>query len=68
MERARRALAEFEVEGMPTVLPFHRAVVSDPAFTDEPIQRHTRWIETDWSADVEPQGSRPGRGAAPASG
>src|SRR5690606_24857058 len=33
LARARRALAELEIEGMPTVLPFHRAVVSDPAFT-----------------------------------
>src|SRR5688572_10259844 len=36
LERSRRALAEFEVTGMPTVLPFHRAVVDDPAFTSEP--------------------------------
>jgi acetyl-CoA/propionyl-CoA carboxylase, biotin carboxylase, biotin carboxyl carrier protein len=59
LERARRALAEFQVEGMPTVLPFHRAVVSDPAFTDEPFSVYTRWIETDWSADVEPQDTDP---------
>jgi acetyl-CoA/propionyl-CoA carboxylase, biotin carboxylase, biotin carboxyl carrier protein len=59
LERARRALAEFRVEGMPTVLPFHRAVVSDPAFTGEPFSVYTRWIETDWSADVEPQETDP---------
>ncbi|WP_030925150.1 acetyl/propionyl/methylcrotonyl-CoA carboxylase subunit alpha [Streptosporangium amethystogenes] len=46
LERARRALAEFEIDGMPTVLPFHRAVVADPAFTGEPFTVHTRWIET----------------------
>ena len=34
LERSRRALAEFQVEGMATVLPFHRLVVEDPAFTD----------------------------------
>src|SRR5262249_30763824 len=54
LERARRALAEFEVGGMPTVLPFHRAVVDDPAFTAEPFPVH-------------PRVSEPGlRGAAPA--
>jgi acetyl-CoA/propionyl-CoA carboxylase, biotin carboxylase, biotin carboxyl carrier protein len=58
MERARRALAEFEVEGVATVLPFHRAVVDDPAFAPadpaEPFAVHTRWIETDFSG-CEPQ-------------
>ena len=39
LQRARRALAEFEIGGMPTVLPFHRAVVRDPAFTAEPFTR-----------------------------
>lgn len=54
LERARRALAEFTVEGMATVLPFHRLVVTDPAFTSEPFTVHTRWIETDWDNTVEP--------------
>jgi acetyl-CoA/propionyl-CoA carboxylase, biotin carboxylase, biotin carboxyl carrier protein len=54
LERARRALAEFEIDGMPTVLPFHRAVVRDPAFTSEPFRVHTRWIETEFSADIPP--------------
>ncbi|MGW2150331.1 ATP-binding protein, partial [Nonomuraea bangladeshensis] len=54
LDRARRALAEFEIDGMPTVLPFHRAVVSDPAFTGEPFTVHTRWIETEWDNTVEP--------------
>jgi acetyl-CoA/propionyl-CoA carboxylase biotin carboxyl carrier protein len=54
LERARRALAEFEIDGMPTVLPFHRAVVSDPAFTSEPFTVHTRWIETEFAAEVAP--------------
>jgi acetyl-CoA/propionyl-CoA carboxylase biotin carboxyl carrier protein len=52
--RSRRALAEFEVGGMPTIIPFHRAVVTDPAFTDEPFAIHTRWIETEWAGSVEP--------------
>ena len=54
LARARRALAEFEIEGMPTVLPFHRAVVEDPAFTGEPFGVHTRWIETEFAADIPP--------------
>jgi acetyl-CoA/propionyl-CoA/long-chain acyl-CoA carboxylase, biotin carboxylase, biotin carboxyl carrier protein len=54
LARARRALAEFEVGGMPTVLPFHRAVTSDPAFTGEPLGVHTRWIETEFAAEIPP--------------
>ncbi|MBE1590205.1 acetyl/propionyl/methylcrotonyl-CoA carboxylase subunit alpha [Nonomuraea angiospora] len=54
LERSRRALAEFEISGMPTVLPFHRAVVADPAFTSSPFSVHTRWIETEWENTVAP--------------
>ncbi|WP_062431531.1 acetyl/propionyl/methylcrotonyl-CoA carboxylase subunit alpha [Herbidospora daliensis] len=54
LERARRALAEFEVDGMPTVIPFHRKIVSDPAFVSEPFSVHTRWIETEFVNDVPP--------------
>ncbi|GIH21962.1 acetyl-/propionyl-CoA carboxylase subunit alpha [Acrocarpospora phusangensis] len=54
LERARRALAEFEIDGMPTVLPFHRAVVTDPAFTGEPFSVHTRWIETEFVNRIPP--------------
>ncbi|MET8142213.1 biotin carboxylase N-terminal domain-containing protein [Sphaerisporangium sp. NPDC005288] len=54
LARSRRALEEFVVEGMPTVLPFHRAVVSDPAFTGEPFSVHTRWIETEFTGTIEP--------------
>jgi acetyl-CoA/propionyl-CoA carboxylase biotin carboxyl carrier protein len=57
LERSRRALAEFVVEGMPTVLPFHRAVVEDPAFApagDAPFTVHTRWIETEFDNRIEP--------------
>ena len=56
LERARRALAEFEVAGLPTVIPFHRAVVRDPAFTaaDGRFAVHTRWIETEFANDLEP--------------
>jgi acetyl-CoA/propionyl-CoA carboxylase biotin carboxyl carrier protein len=55
LQRSRRALAEFEVGGMPTVLPFHRAVVDDPAFaSDTDLGVHTRWIETEFSGDIPP--------------
>jgi acetyl-CoA/propionyl-CoA carboxylase biotin carboxyl carrier protein len=54
LERSRRALAEFEVTGMPTVIPFHRAVVADPAFTSEPFSVHTRWIETEFDNTIPP--------------
>jgi acetyl-CoA/propionyl-CoA carboxylase, biotin carboxylase, biotin carboxyl carrier protein len=39
---------------MATALPFHRAVVRDGAFTDEPFRIHTRWIETEWAGGVPP--------------
>ena len=54
--RARRALAEFHVEGLATVIPFHRAIVSDPAFIGDGngFTVHTRWIETEWDNTVEP--------------
>jgi acetyl-CoA/propionyl-CoA carboxylase biotin carboxyl carrier protein len=55
LQRARRALAEFTVGGMPTVLPFHRAVVDDPAFAGDHLGVHTRWIETEFSGSFEPQ-------------
>jgi acetyl-CoA/propionyl-CoA carboxylase biotin carboxyl carrier protein len=54
LERARRALDELVVDGMATVLPFHRAVVRDPAFTAEPFTVHTRWIETEWTGGIAP--------------
>jgi len=59
LERSRRALAEFDIGGMPTVLPFHRAVVDDPAFTSEPFTVHTRWIETEFAGDIPPQEPAP---------
>jgi len=56
LERSRRALDEFVVEGMPTVIPFHRTVVDDPAFTaaDGTFGVYTRWIETDFVNEIEP--------------
>ncbi len=64
VERARRALAELVVEGIPTVIPFHRAVLDEPAFVPadpaEPFTVHTRWIETAFAerlADLRPGGA-----------
>ena len=54
IERSRRALDEFEVTGLPTVLPFHRAIVRDPAFTSAPFSIYTRWIETEFENEIEP--------------
>src|SRR5207253_5036004 len=54
LERARRALDELTVDGMATLIPFHRKVVSDPAFTSEPFTVHNRWIETEFDNDLAP--------------
>ncbi|MFD0685448.1 acetyl/propionyl/methylcrotonyl-CoA carboxylase subunit alpha [Actinomadura fibrosa] len=58
VERSRRALDEFVIDGMPTVLPFHRAVLDDPAFVpaddDQPFTVHTRWIETEFDNQIPP--------------
>ncbi|WP_168706667.1 acetyl/propionyl/methylcrotonyl-CoA carboxylase subunit alpha [Gordonia paraffinivorans] len=56
LERARRALAEFQVEGLATVIPFHRHIVENPAFIGdgEKFEVYTKWIETDWENPIEP--------------
>ncbi|MFG2287049.1 acetyl/propionyl/methylcrotonyl-CoA carboxylase subunit alpha [Streptomyces sp. NPDC048595] len=60
LQRAARALAEFHVDGMATAIPFHRAVVKDPAFAPEltgsadPFTVHTRWIETEFVNEIAP--------------
>jgi acetyl-CoA/propionyl-CoA carboxylase, biotin carboxylase, biotin carboxyl carrier protein len=67
LERSRRALAEFEIGGMPTVLPFHREIVADPAFTSEPFAVHTRWIETEFANPIPPySGEGEGEAGEPA--
>jgi acetyl-CoA/propionyl-CoA/long-chain acyl-CoA carboxylase, biotin carboxylase, biotin carboxyl carrier protein len=53
LRRARRALDELVVEGMATVVPFHRAIVRDPAFVED-FTVHTRWIETEFENKIEP--------------
>jgi len=53
LRRARRALAEFRIEGVASVLPLHRAVVTHPDFaSDTDLHVHTRWIETDWENTI----------------
>ena len=54
LQRARRALEEMVVEGIPTVIPFDLAVVSDPAFApaEGPFKVHTRWIETEFTNNL----------------
>ena len=56
LERSRRALAELQVLGLPTVIPFHRKIVNDPAFvaSDGKFAVYTRWIETEWVNDLKP--------------
>lgn len=56
LERSRRALAELQVLGLPTVIPFHRKIVNDPAFvaSDGKFGVYTRWIETEWVNDLQP--------------
>ncbi|WP_336698885.1 acetyl/propionyl/methylcrotonyl-CoA carboxylase subunit alpha [Curtobacterium sp. USHLN213] len=69
LERSRRALAEFEVTGLPTVLPFHRAVVSDPAFAtpdETPFSIYTQWIETDFVNEIPAWSGSPEELPAPA--
>ncbi|WP_241005340.1 biotin carboxylase N-terminal domain-containing protein [Nocardioides sp. zg-1228] len=61
LERSRRALDEFVVDGMPTVIPFHRAVVRDPAYVgastptgEGEFSVYTQWIETEFDNRIEP--------------
>ncbi len=61
LARSRRALRELEVDGMPTVVPFHRAMLADPAFVaaDGRFGVHTRWIETEFDGEIEPYAGTP---------
>jgi acetyl-CoA/propionyl-CoA carboxylase biotin carboxyl carrier protein len=64
LQRARRALDELVITGMPTVVPFHAAVVRDPAFAPEegPFSIHTRWIETEFENTIPPYAGPLGAG------
>ncbi|MBM0261249.1 biotin carboxylase N-terminal domain-containing protein [Corynebacterium macginleyi] len=56
LRRSARALSEYQVEGLPTVLPFDRAIVADPAFTAEngSFDVYTKWIEEAWDNQLTP--------------
>lgn len=63
LQRARRALAELTIEGMPTVIPFHRVVLDDPAFAPAEggdFKVHTRWIETEFNNTIPMYSGAPG--------
>ena len=63
LQRARRALSELSIEGMPTVIPFHRVVLEDPAFVPaegEDFKVHTRWIETEFNNTIPMYAGAPG--------
>ena len=51
IQRARRALAEFEVGGLATAIPFHRAIVEDPAYTED-FKVYTSYIENEFKNDI----------------
>lgn len=51
--RAKRALKQFKIEGVASVLDFHRAVLNEADFTDT-FNVHTRWIENDFKQDLKP--------------
>ena len=63
LQRARRALSELSIEGMPTVIPFHRVILEDPAFVPaegEDFKVHTRWIETEFNNTIPMYDGAPG--------
>ncbi|WP_206056074.1 biotin carboxylase N-terminal domain-containing protein [Nocardioides vastitatis] len=67
LERSRRALAEFVVDGMPTVIPFHKAVIEDPAYVgastpsgEGEFTVYTTWIETEFDNRIEPYSGEAG--------
>ncbi|MBJ7359556.1 MAG: ATP-grasp domain-containing protein [Nocardioides sp.] len=73
LERSRRALDEFVVDGMPTVIPFHRAVVDDPAYVgastptgEGEFTVYTTWIETDFDNQIQPHGGDAAEAEEPA--
>ena len=56
LQRSRRALSEYVIEGMPTVVPFHRHIVENPAFVgdDTHFDVYTKWIEEAWDNPIPP--------------
>ncbi|GAA3524236.1 acetyl/propionyl/methylcrotonyl-CoA carboxylase subunit alpha [Nocardioides daeguensis] len=73
IERSRRALAEFEVDGMPTAITFHEVIVNDPAWVgastpsgEGSFDVYTTWIETDFDNQITPYGGAAGGAAGEA--
>lgn len=73
LERSRRALDEFVVDGMPTVIPFHQAVINDPAYVgasnpsgEGEFTVYTTWIETDFDNQIQPYGGDSAEAEEPA--
>ncbi|MFJ9316425.1 acetyl/propionyl/methylcrotonyl-CoA carboxylase subunit alpha [Pimelobacter simplex] len=67
IERSRRALSEFEVDGMPTAITFHEVITRDPAWVassnptgEGSFDVYTTWIETDFDNQIQPYGGTPG--------
>ena len=67
IERSRRALSEFEVDGMPTAITFHEVIVNDPAWVgasnpsgEGSFDVYTTWIETDFDNQIVPYAGAPG--------
>lgn len=56
LQRSLRALSEYVIEGMPTVVPFHRHIVENPAFVgdDTHFDVYTKWIEEEWENPIPP--------------
>ena len=54
LQRARRALAEYIIEGMPTAIPFHKHIIENPAFVGdgEKFDVYTKWIEEEWDNPI----------------
>ncbi|WP_435770794.1 acetyl/propionyl/methylcrotonyl-CoA carboxylase subunit alpha [Nocardioides sp. SYSU DS0651] len=72
LERSRRALDEFVVDGMPTVIPFHRTVIDDPAYVgasnpagEGEFSVYTTWIETEFDNQIQPYGGEAGQAEEP---
>ena len=53
IERARRALREFDIGGLATALPFHRAIVDDPNFNKD-FKVYTSYIENEFKNEIPP--------------
>jgi acetyl-CoA/propionyl-CoA carboxylase biotin carboxyl carrier protein len=58
IQRSRRALAEFEIQGLATALPFHRAIVEDPHYTED-FKVYTSYIENEFVNEIPAYSSEP---------